>query len=133
MADELDVNVHGDLALDSKALTNQPVTVSRAALRLELLEMEIRLKEYFVVMLEPMRQDIRILQEDGRAAKLAVTVARDTLATETERRREELAVSIRTADRKWSLRGSKTAWVMGFIAFGALAISAANAIHTIFG
>ena len=115
------------------AAQGAPITVSRAALRLELLEMEIRLKSYYDGRLEPIIHDVRALQEEGRAAKLAVAVAASTLATETERRREELALSIQKTDRKWFLRGNKTTWVVGFIAFGSLVLAVINALHTILG
>jgi len=47
---------------------------------------------------------IRILQEEGRAAVLALEVAAQTLAKETERRRAELEGSTATTDRTWSKR-----------------------------
>jgi hypothetical protein len=47
---------------------------------------------------------IRTLQEEGRLAEERVKVAAVTLATETERRREELAQSLASGDRKWTKR-----------------------------
>ena len=118
---------------DEGKVTHTPITISRAALRLELLEMEIRLKAYFDQRLEAVTHDVRALQEDQRAAKLAVAVAATTLATETERRREELELSLRTTERKWTLRGSKTAVIVASFAFGSLVVALVNAFHTIFG
>ena len=51
--------------------------------------------------------EIRTLQEQARSAALAVKVAADTLATETERRREELATTAASTQSTWSLRSSK--------------------------
>ena len=120
------------MAEDSK---EQPITISRAALRVELLELEIRLKEYFdtrlankaeialVTALEHRLESIihmfntridtngkaiQVIQENNRLDKERVVVAAQTLAAETERRREVLAGQEQRRDRKWS----KTQWLI---------------------
>jgi hypothetical protein len=57
--------------------------------------------------LELQARELRKLQEEGRARDLAVKVAADTLATETERRREELATAAAGTTTAWSLRSNK--------------------------
>jgi hypothetical protein len=107
------------------AVQEERLTVSRAALRLELLEMEVRLKDYFGVRLDAAEMDIRDLQEQGRITK----AREEALAEETERRRADLA----DTGTAWSMRGSKAGIFVGIAAFGSLALAEINGIHTIFG
>lgn len=109
------------------------ITMSRAALRLELLEMEVRIKEFFNPRFTNIETDIRNLQEDARLAKERVVTEKLTLATETERRRSELADQNKVEEKRWTVRGHKAELFIGFAALGSLSLAALNALHTIFG
>jgi len=96
------------------------VSVSRDALRADLGALELRLREYLdgklvqkasvaeVFLLhekvEAIEAIVRSLQEAGRLAAERVTVAADTLATETERRRMQLADALSSTDRSFTRR-----------------------------
>jgi len=76
---------------------------------------------------EKVASEMRTMQEDGRARDLAVEVAAETLAKETERRRVEAeTVRVERADalnapiRTWNLRANKAS-VLG----GAVTVAAA--------
>lgn len=64
--------------------------------------------------------EMRVMQEEARARDLAVDVARETLAKETERRREELAASAETVTGTWSLRSNKAQVVYLFVTIASL-------------
>jgi septal ring factor EnvC (AmiA/AmiB activator) len=61
--------------------------------------------------LEKLAAEMRVMQEEARARELAVKVAADTLAKETERRRQALEVPV----RNWSIRSNKAAVVYAVI------------------
>lgn len=105
------------------------ITVSRSALRLELLEMEVRIKEFFNPRFTNIETDIRNLQEDARLAKERVLTEKTVLATETERRRVELSASLEVEEHKWSLRGHKAEIVLGMGCIASISIAITNAIH----
>jgi septal ring factor EnvC (AmiA/AmiB activator) len=72
---------------------------------------------------------IASMQEDARARELAVTVAAETLATETERRRadeerlrQERADALEVPSRAWDIRANKASVVGGAVTL-ALGIS----------
>lgn len=70
----------------------------------------IKVAEDNATAMRELASEIRTLQEEGRLAEERVKVAATTLATETERRREELAVATSTtasADAKGARRWSK--------------------------
>lgn len=106
--------------MDTDSPREPNITISRAALRVELLETEIRLKDYFDTRLankaesaqvadlerrfESMATDIRTLQEERRLAEERLKVAADVLATETERRREALVDATGNEDRRFTRR-----------------------------
>lgn len=62
--------------------------------------------------LAELASEIRGLREDSRLDRERVKVAADTLATETERRREELEQSSTTGDRKFTRRERIAAGVL---------------------
>jgi hypothetical protein len=93
----------------------EQLTVSRAALRLELLEMEVRLKDYMSGRLSVVENDIRDLQEVNRLRDAADTA----LAEETERRRQVLSED----GSRWGIRGSKANVAYAFIGLLAFALS----------
>jgi len=66
---------------------------------------------------------MRTMQEEGRARDLAVQVAADTLAKETERRREELATTAATTSTTWSLRSNKASVAYLLIALVAVLLT----------
>lgn len=66
--------------------------------------------------------EIRTMAEQQRLAAERVKVAADTLATETERRRKELADSAETGDRRWGRRER----------LAALALTVAVALATLY-
>jgi C4-type Zn-finger protein len=109
---------------DRPAVQEERLTVSRAALRLELLEMEVRLKDYFSGRITVVEGDIRDLQEANRLRDAAETA----LAEETERRRQSLS----DTTSRWGILGNKTTLVVGLLAIGSLMVAAVNALHTIF-
>ena len=64
--------------------------------------------------LEKLAAEMRVMQEEARARELAVKVAAETLAKETERRRldaekvrQERAAALEAPVRKWGLRANK--------------------------
>lgn len=71
--------------------------------------------EDLTVAMRELASEIRTLQEEGRSAALAVKVAADTLAIETERRRDELATSVATTSGTWSLRSNKATVIYVFV------------------
>lgn len=60
--------------------------------------------------------EIRTLQEEGRLAAERVRVAAATLATETERRRAELAETVSSGDRRFSKRERLAALLIALVA-----------------
>jgi hypothetical protein len=103
----------------------EKLTVSRAALRLELLEMEVRLKDFMDGRMIKVEADIRDLQELNRLRD----AAEGALATETERRRKALLDN----GTRLGIGASKATIAVGFLALGSLVVSAISAIHIIFG
>jgi len=70
---------------------------------------------------------LRTMQEEGRARDLAVTVAAETLAKETERRRIEedrlrieRATALEAPARTWDIRASKASVIYLFIALASI-------------
>lgn len=114
--------------MDETQPREEKVTISRAALRLELLEMEVRLKEFFLGRISKVEDDIRLLQ--------LVNTTRDAasaaLALETERRRTELAAQNESKGLIATLKQTKAGLVSVVIAGGALVVATINALHTIF-
>lgn len=105
---------------DRPANGAEKVTVSRAALRLELLELEIRLKEYLTGRLSVIETDIRALQEVNRArdaAELVLANDAERRRGEIERARQERAAALEAPVRTWNLRASKATVAYGLIAF----------------
>lgn len=111
--------------MSASPAAEEKLTFSRAALKLELLEMEVRLKDYFGGRLSDVEDDIRDLQEANRIRDAAL----DALASETERRRQALSDST----SRWGIVGNKTTLAIGVIALGSLAATFANVIHTLIG
>lgn len=99
----------------------EQLTVSRAALRLELLEMEVRLKDYFSGRISAVENDIRDLQEANRLRDAADRA----LAQETERRRKLLSDDT----SRWGIRSNKTALVVAVLALCSLAVAVFSALH----
>ena len=73
---------------------------------------------------------LRTMQEEGRARDLAVQVAADTLAKETERRRVEedrlrieRATALEAPARTWDIRASKASVIYLFIALAAIVVT----------
>ena len=96
------------------------VTVSRAALRLELLELEIRLKEYLTDRVSVIEVDVRALQEVNRtrdAAEIVLANDAERRRGEVERDRVERAQALEVPLRSWNLRASKATVMYGLVAF----------------
>lgn len=91
--------------------------IDRFALALE------ALAERLTAAVDRLSAEVRTLQEQGRSAALAVKVAADTLALETERRREELAASAAVTQGTWSLRANKVSVGVLIVAVVAVAVS----------
>lgn len=77
--------------------------------------------------LAELASDIRTLQENSRLVAERLKVTAETLATETERRRAELADQTSTGDRRFSRR---TVIVGILIAAGTLAVTAIAVLIT---
>ena len=78
---------------------------------------------------------LRTMQEEGRARDLAVKVAADTLADETERRRDEeerlrkeRATALEAPVRKWGIRANVVSVVYFSLAFVAIVVGALTAV-----
>lgn len=56
--------------------------------------------------------EARTMREESRIRDERVAVAADTLATETERRRSELADTITSTDRKFTRREKQIGWAL---------------------
>ena len=81
---------------------------------------------------EKLDSKLRNIEEQMRLDAERVKVAADTLAAETERRREELAASLATTSTTWSLRSNKATVVYVFVAFVSVVTAiylAVNPIH----
>ena len=65
--------------------------------------------------LDQLSDGLRTMQEEGRARDLAVKVAAETLAKETERRRAELETSVATTDRSFTKRERIAGLVLGAV------------------
>ena len=81
---------------------------------------------------EKLDTKLRNIEEQMRLDAERVKVAADTLAAETERRREELATSLATTSTTWSLRSNKASVVYVFVAFVSVVTAiylAVNPIH----
>jgi chemotaxis response regulator CheB len=78
-------------------------------------------------MQEKLHDSIRGIEEQMRLDAERVKVAAETLATETERRREELADSVVATTSRWSLRSNKASVIS--VGMGVIALLVSVAIH----
>jgi hypothetical protein len=105
------------------------ITVSRATLRVELLETEIRLKEYFDSRLE-MKASVTYVQELNR--RVALGEAGEFTPAQFLRFEhiiaEHLSKNLRS---NWALRGNKIALLVGGSAFTAMFIAIFNLLRSL--
>jgi hypothetical protein len=75
--------------------------------------------------LAELASEMRTMREEARLRDERVAVAADTLATETERRRSELADTTTSADRRFTRREKQIGWALT-VGIPALLYVAAN-------
>lgn len=123
---------HLDEQQDALSGREERVTISRAALRLELLQMEVRLKDFMAGRLSTVEKAVAELQ--------AINAQRDStvaaMALETERRRVDMdrlrterADALQVPLRTWQLRTSKVGMLVAAMGVGMFLLGLWNAIH----
>jgi hypothetical protein len=80
--------------------------------------------------------EMRVMQEEARARELAVRVAAETLATETERQRQEVetarierAAALEVLPRKWTVRANKATVLGAFLTLVTIFVGVYFATH----